>query len=171
MVDSTLTYLRGETESEEPRQADLAAILSTLCDDAADRGASAAYAGPDRVPMLLRPVAVKRALANLVENAVKHGGGVCVTLGEAAGTVTVRVEDDGPGIPEADLEAAFEPFHRLDASRDRGTGGTGLGLAITRQVVTAHGGTVALANRPGGGLMATVQLPRTGTIRNDGGLD
>ncbi|WP_241671232.1 ATP-binding protein [Dankookia rubra] len=71
----------------------------------------------------------------------------------------MRIEDDGPGIPEAALETVFEPFRRLDASRNRGTGGTGLGLAIARQVVNAHGGSVALANRPGGGLVATVRLP------------
>ncbi|MCO6416202.1 ATP-binding protein [Siccirubricoccus sp. KC 17139] len=167
MVEATLAYLRGETESEEPRQADLAAILSTLCDDATDRGASATYAGPDRLPILLRPLAVKRALGNLVDNALKHGGGARVTLEEAPGAVTVRVEDDGPGIPEAALEAVFEPFHRLDASRNRGTGGTGLGLAIVRQVVTAHGGTVTVANRREGGLVAAVRLPRQHTSKLD----
>lgn len=168
MIESTLAYLRGETESEDPRQADLAAILTTLVDDASDRGATATYAGPDRLPMRLRPVAIKRALANLVDNAVKHGGGARVSLEERPGAVTVRVEDDGPGVPEAALEAVFEPFHRLDASRNRGTGGTGLGLAIARQVVTAHGGSVALANRPGGGLVATVRLPHPHATRHDG---
>ncbi|NOG73606.1 ATP-binding protein [Roseicella sp. DB1501] len=168
MIESTLAYLRGETESEEPRQADLAAILATLVDDASDRGAAATYAGPDRLPMRLRPVAIKRALANLVDNAVKHGGGARVTLEERPGCVTVRVEDDGPGIPEAALETVFEPFQRLDASRNRGTGGTGLGLAIARQVVTAHGGSVALANRPGGGLVATVRLPHPHATGRDG---
>jgi signal transduction histidine kinase len=115
----------------------------------------------DDAAMRLRPLAVKRALGNLVDNAVKHGGAARVTLEEAPGAVTVRVEDDGPGIPEVALEAVFEPFHRLDASRNRGTGGTGLGLAIVRQVVVGHGGTVRLANRPEGGLVATVRLPRT----------
>ncbi|MCO6415816.1 ATP-binding protein [Siccirubricoccus sp. KC 17139] len=160
MIEATLAYLRGETESEEPRQADLATILATLVDDASDRGATATYAGPDRLPMRLRPVAIKRALANLVDNAVNHGDGARATLEERPESVTMRVEDDGPGIPERDLEAVFEPFHRLDAPRNRGTGGTGLGLAIARQVIDAHGGTVSLANRPGGGLVATVRLPR-----------
>ncbi|WP_431269221.1 sensor histidine kinase [Dankookia sp. P2] len=118
--------------------------------------------------MQLRPVAIKRALANLVDNAVKHGGGARVTLEERPGVVTVRVEDNGPGIPEAALEAVFEPFHRLDASRNGVTGGTGLGLAIARQVVTAHGGSVALVNRPGGGLVATVRLPRPHATGRDG---
>lgn len=168
MVESTLAYLRGETESEEPRQADLAAILSTLVDDATDRGASASYSGPDRVPMRLRPVSIKRAIGNLIDNAVKHGGGAHVIVEETPRDVMVRVEDNGPGILETELETVFKPFHRLDASRNRGTGGTGLGLAIVRQVATTHGGTVTLANRHTGGLVATLQLPRQHTIWRDG---
>ncbi|WP_149536735.1 ATP-binding protein [Siccirubricoccus phaeus] len=161
MVESTLAYLRGETESEEPRRADLAAILRTLCDDAADRGSAATYAGPDRAPLPLRPLAVKRAFANLIDNAVKYGGAARVTLSDLSGDATVRIEDDGPGIPAPELGAVFEPFHRLEASRNRGTGGSGLGLTIARQVIAAHGGTVSLANRPGGGLTVTVRLPPT----------
>nr|WP_264185723.1 ATP-binding protein [Roseicella aerolata] len=162
MVEATLAYLRGKTESEAPRRADLAATLRTLCDDAADRGAAVTYAGPDRAPLLLRPLAVKRAFANLIDNAVKYGGGARVTLSDLSGAATVRIEDDGPGIPASELEAVFEPFHRLEASRNRGTGGSGLGLTIARQVIVAHGGTVSLANRPGGGLTVTVRLTRTG---------
>ncbi|WP_240756915.1 ATP-binding protein [Roseicella aquatilis] len=162
MVDSTLAYLRGETESEALRQADLATILRTLCDDAADREASVAYAGPDRAVLLLRPLAVKRAFANLIDNAIKYGGGARVILSDVSGAATVRIEDDGPGIPASEMEAVFEPFRRLEASRNRGTGGSGLGLTIARQVIAAHGGTVSLANRPVGGLTVTVRLPRTG---------
>lgn len=160
MVEATLAYLRGEEESEALRQADLAAILGTLCDDWADRGATAAYAGPDRLYVRLRPLAIKRALSNLIDNAVKHGGDARVHLADEGEAVTVRIEDDGPGIPEAELEAVFEPFHRLDASRNRGTGGTGLGLAIARQAVHGHGGGIRLANRPEGGLMVAVRLPK-----------
>jgi signal transduction histidine kinase len=160
MVGSTLAYLRGEAESEEPRQVDLAAVLRTLCDDAADRGASVTYAGSNRAVLPLRPLAIKRAFANLIDNAVKYGGGARVTLDNASGAATVWIEDDGPGIPGPELEAVFEPFRRLDESRNRGTGGSGLGLAIARQVVDGQGGTIRLANRPGGGLTATVRLPR-----------
>jgi signal transduction histidine kinase len=161
MVASTLAYLRGEAEGEAPRQTDLAAILRTLCDDAADRGHSVTYTGPNRAVLPLRPLGTKRAFANLVDNAVKYGGGAHVTLSDGPGLATVRIEDDGPGIPETELEAVFEPFHRLEASRNRGTGGSGLGLTIARQAIAAHGGTVSLANRPGGGLTVTVRLPRT----------
>ena len=162
MVESTLAYLRGETESEAPRQADLATILRTLCDNAADRGAAVTYSGPDRAAMPLRPLAAKRAFANLIDNAVKYGGGARVTLSDVSGSTTVWIEDSGPGIPASEIEAVFEPFHRLEASRNRGTGGSGLGLTIARQVIAAHGGTISLANRPAGGLTVTVRLPRTG---------
>lgn len=164
MVEATLAYLRGEEESEALRQADLAAILGTLCDDWADRGATVAYAGPDRLYVQLRPLAIKRALSNLIDNAVKHGGDARVHLVDEGEAVTVLIEDDGPGIPEAELEAVFEPFHRLDASRNRGTGGTGLGLAIARQAVRGHGGAIRLANRPEGGLMVAVRLPKAASV-------
>lgn len=167
MVSSTLAYLRGETESEALRQADLATILRTLCDDAADRGAAVTYAGPDRATMLLRPLGAKRAFANLIDNAVKYGGGARVTLSDVSGGAMVWIEDSGPGIPVSEMEAVFEPFHRLEASRNRGTGGSGLGLTIARQVVAAHGGTITLANRRGGGLTVTVRLPRTGPSASD----
>ena len=160
MVEATLAYLRGETEGEERRPADLAAILRTLCDDAADRGDAVAYDGPGNVPLPLRPVAIKRAFANLIDNAVKYGGSACVRLTEEPQTVTVRVEDEGPGIPEEALETVFEPFQRLEESRNRSTGGTGLGLTIARRVVEGHGGTLTLVNRPEGGLAAIVRVPR-----------
>lgn len=169
MVESTLAYLRGETESEELRQVDLAAILSTLCDDATDRGFPVTYVGPDRAAMWLRPLSIKRALSNLIDNAVKYGGGARVVLEDEREVVTVRIEDDGPGIPESALETVFEPFQRLDASRNRGTGGTGLGLAIARQVVEAHRGCIRLANLREGGLAATVDLPKTSTLISGGG--
>ncbi len=160
MIDATLAYLRGETESEPRRAADLAAILETLCDAAADAGHAVRWTGPRQARLVCRPVALKRAFANLIDNAVKHGGGAQVSLDVDADTITVRVEDDGPGIPEEALESVFEPFRRLDESRNRGSGGSGLGLTIARQVVEAHGGTLVLENRAGGGLAATVRLPR-----------
>ena len=169
MVEATLAFLRGDAETEAPRPADLAAILRTLCDEAADRGAPAAYAGPDHAHLRLRRVAAKRAFANLIDNAVKYGGGARVALEDRPEAVTVRVEDDGPGIPDAALETVFEPFQRLEGSRNRGTGGTGLGLTIAKAVVQGHGGTLSLANRPAGGLAAVVRLPRTDGTRAEGG--
>jgi hypothetical protein len=105
-------------------------------------------------------VAIKRAFANLIENAVKYGKVARVQLDDLAERILVRIDDDGPGIPEADMEVVFEPFRRLDPSRNRGTGGTGLGLTIARQVISQHGGTIRLLNRPAGGLTTLVELPR-----------
>jgi len=145
---------------------DLVALLRTVLDEAADARPAAAgclaYAGPDRLQIQGRPVALKRALANLVGNAVAYGGAARVTLlseGRPGSGVVVQVEDSGPGIPPDELDRVFEPFHRVEGSRNRETGGTGLGLPITRNILRAHGGDVALANVDGGGVRATVTLP------------
>jgi signal transduction histidine kinase len=106
-------------------------------------------------------VTLKRAFANLIDNAVKYGGGARVELGDAGDRLVLMVSDAGPGIPDAELEAVFEPFRRLEASRNRGTGGSGLGLTIARQAVEGHDGTLRLSNRPGGGLVARVELPKS----------
>jgi signal transduction histidine kinase len=161
MISATLAYLRGDTETEPRRPADLVAILETLCDAAADAGADVTYSGSPQARLVCSPVTLKRAFANLIENAMKYGGSARVTLLDGTAEVVVRVEDDGPGIPEAEMEAVFEPFRRLEGSRNRGTGGSGLGLTIARRAVEAHGGTVHLANRPEGGLVATIRLPRS----------
>ena len=161
MITSTLAYLRGEAEQEPLRVADLAAMLETLCDDAADAGRHASYDGPSQARLACRPGAMKRALANLIDNALKYGGAARVTLRDRETMVEIAVEDDGPGIPEDQLEAAFAPFRRLDPARNLEAGGSGLGLTIARQVAERHGGTVSLRNRTGGGLVATLTIPRT----------
>ncbi len=99
-------------------------------------------------------------MVNLVTNAVNYGGSALVRLSQDSGRlVTVDVEDDGPGIPAAELERVFEPFHRGEPSRNRETGGVGLGLPIARNIMRAHGGDVVIANRPTGGVRATATLP------------
>lgn len=164
MIEATLAYLRGETE---PKQVtDLAALLSTLTDDVCDAGGVATYAGPNHIALPLHPSGVKRAFANLVNNAVTYGGGAQVSVVCSVAGVTVRVEDTGPGIPESDLDRVFEPFQRLEHSRNRGTGGVGLGLAIARQAIANEGGTVRLSNRRQGGLSAQVFLPGRATARH-----
>jgi signal transduction histidine kinase len=161
MIGATLAYLRGEEELEPERPTDIVAMLETLCDAAADAGAEASYEGPGQARLTCRPVAIKRAFANLIENAVKYGKAARVQLDDDPSRIRVRIDDDGPGIPEADMEVVFEPFRRLETSRNRGTGGTGLGLTIARQVISQHGGTIRLANRPSGGLTIIAELPRT----------
>ncbi|HWT09325.1 MAG TPA: ATP-binding protein [Roseomonas sp.] len=160
MIDATLAYLRGEAEAEEARPADLVTMLGTLCDAAADAGAAVTLEAPPQARLRCRPLTLKRAFANLIDNAVKYGDGARVLVEDGAAAVTVRIEDDGPGIPEDQTEAVFEPFRRLEYSRNRGTGGSGLGLTIARRAVEQHGGSLTLANRAGGGLVATVRLPR-----------
>ncbi|MCG6941064.1 MAG: hypothetical protein LJE69_07415 [Thiohalocapsa sp.] len=144
-------------------------LVDDYADLEADRGGAVSYQGPDRSIFQCRPVALRRALSNLIDNALKYGGAARVQLlelgrdqkpggGGGRGRL-ILIDDDGPGIPEADLERVFEPFLRLETSRSRETGGTGLGLAVARTIVHAHGGTLRLSNRPGGGLRAAVRLP------------
>ena len=164
MISATLVFARDATAGEPVVAIDLAELARTVLDEAADAAPEPprglAYAGPDHLPVRVRPVSLKRALMNLVTNALKYGDAARVTLSApAAGLLHLAVDDDGPGIPEAELERVFQPFQRLEPSRNRETGGTGLGLPIARNIVRAHGGDVTLANRPGGGLRATVTLP------------
>jgi signal transduction histidine kinase len=107
-----------------------------------------------------QPGALRRALVNLIDNAVKYGETAHVAIAVSASTVRIDIDDAGPGIPDADLQRVFEPFHRLEQSRSRETGGTGLGLSIALSIVQAHGGAITLANRAEGGLRASVLLPR-----------
>ena len=162
MVSATLAFGRDVAGSEPATRLDLPALLRTVLDEATDARphAETAYDGPATLPITARPIALKRALANLVANALAYGGAAYVRVPPPqAGQLTIELDDQGPGIPPPELERVFEPFHRLDASRNRETGGTGLGLPITRNILRAHGGDVTLANRAGGGLRATVTLP------------
>jgi signal transduction histidine kinase len=160
MVDSTLAFVREEASTEATASADLVSLVAAVCEDRA--GVSLVVdplVGP-RLPYVCRSVALARCFANLVDNAVKYAGGAEVRLAATGSTVTVTVEDRGPGIAAEDRERAFAPFTRLDPSRSRDTGGTGLGLTIARAIARAHGGDVDLADRSGGGLRVTVTLPR-----------
>lgn len=164
MISATLAFARDDAAAEPAAPIDLAALCRTVADEAADahpeRAEAIGYEGPERLVLRARPVALKRAVANLVSNALAYGGAARLRLHPpAAGVVRLEVEDDGPGIPEAELEAVFAPFRRLEASRNRETGGTGLGLTIARNIFRAHGGDVVLRNRAGGGLTAVVSLP------------
>ena len=164
MVSATLTFGRDVAGSEPAVPLDLAALVRTVLDEAADARPAAAeavsYAGPEHLTVQGRPVALKRALANLVGNALAYGGRARVVLEPPQkGVVAVQVDDAGPGIPPDQLERVFEPFHRLERSRNRETGGTGLGLPIVRNIVRAHGGEVTLANKAEGGMRATMTLP------------
>ncbi|MBW6400984.1 HAMP domain-containing protein [Roseomonas sp. HJA6] len=164
MIAATLAFARDDAAAEPASPLDLAALCRTVADEAADAAPECAeavcYDGPERLTVRARPVAMKRAVANLVTNALKYGGAARIHLSRAEnGLVRLVIEDDGPGIPESELEAVFAPFRRLEGSRNRETGGTGLGLTITRNILRAHGGDVVLRNRAGGGLSAIATLP------------
>ncbi|WP_254621070.1 ATP-binding protein [Sphingomonas sp. CL5.1] len=159
MVTSLLAFLGGESDPEMPVPVDLAVMCATLVDDASDAGRAAEYVGPDHLELRLRRSGFKRALTNLVDNALHYGDRLTIALEADAGGVTVRVIDDGPGIPEDKLGEVLQPFVRLDPARRRDTVGFGLGLAIATQAVLAEGGTLTLANRAPGGLEAAIRLP------------
>jgi signal transduction histidine kinase len=159
MLDSTLSFARDDAQGEARTKVDLASLLQSLCDDLADAGQQVIYEGPGRLACECRPVALRRAFANLIDNAVRYGGEAAVTLIDTEGGVEVTVADRGPGIPEDRREDVFAPFFRLEGSRSRETGGTGLGLAVARTIIHGHGGDIALEDRPGGGLIVRVSLP------------
>lgn len=174
ILSATLDFARDEAADEASRVTDLAALVQSLVDDRADLGGDVSYQGPDRSIFHCRPVALRRALSNLIDNALKYGGSARVQLFEHGGHQgsdrsgahdgrgsagrLILIDDDGPGIPEADLDRIFEPFVRLEVSRSRRTGGSGLGLSVARTIVHAHGGILALTNRPEGGLRARLWL-------------
>jgi hypothetical protein len=165
MIAATLAFARDDAAAEPSVPVDLAALCRTVLDETADARpdlpeTAIAYAGPEHLTLRARPVALKRALANLVGNAVAYGETARLELSPiAGGQVRITIEDDGPGVPPTELENVFQPFRRLESSRNRETGGTGLGLPIARNILRAHGGDVVLRNRPEGGLMALVTLP------------
>jgi len=160
MIEAVLAFAREDAAREDTRRVDLAALVASLCDDLADQGGDVAFAEAGKTTLACRPVALKRALGNLIENALAYGRRARVSLIDGAEAVEIVVEDDGPGIPEAEMARVFEPFVRLDRARGHETGGVGLGLAIARTVARAHGGDVVLANRPEGGLRASLRLPK-----------
>ena len=162
MTEDALAFIREDMQREETRTVDLPALVDSVAADLAELGHDIAVADSARVLAACRPAALRRAVRNLLENAAAYGARATVRIEGEGAEVRIVVEDEGPGIPEAELERVFEPFVRLEASRSRDTGGTGLGLAIARSIVRGHGGDIALANREGGGLRATVALPGAG---------
>jgi signal transduction histidine kinase len=159
MIASTLAFARDDATREPRVRVDLAALVQGLLEDMEALGSDVAYDGPDSLVIEARLGVLKRALANLIDNAIKYGKTARVTLATLGSDAIITIDDDGPGIAEADRERVFAPFVRLEASRSRDTGGSGLGLAVARAAIRAHGGDIGLANRPEGGLRATVVLP------------
>jgi len=160
MVAATLDFMRGVDAEELPATIDMRALLESLQSDLQESGGMVAVEAEGLMPFVGRAQALKRCLSNLMQNAIQYGTDARVIAAERPDALEIRVLDRGPGIPEADLERVFEPYFRLETSRNRGTGGTGLGLAIARGIARIHGGDIRLANRPEGGLEAVLMLPR-----------
>jgi signal transduction histidine kinase len=160
MVGATLDFMRGVESEERSQLLDVTALLESLQADAREIGGSVEIEGAALTPYAGRPQALKRCLGNLIDNAVKYGKSTRVTVDDDAARLKISICDEGPGIPEADLERVFEPFSRLESSRSRESGGTGLGLSIARSIAELHGGTLVLRNIPVGGLEAILTLPR-----------
>ena len=159
LTEQVLAAAKG-AGGEKPRSVDLSALVESLCTDLDEIGEPVSWANHGPAPISCRPNEIKRAVRNLVENAVAYGHKAEVRIADVGDGYDVLVEDDGPGIPEHDRQRVFEPFVRLESSRNEATGGTGLGLTLVKAIAEGHGGAVILENRPGGGLRARMHLPR-----------
>jgi signal transduction histidine kinase len=160
MVGSALDFMRGVDQQAPAQPVDVMALLESLQADAREIGSDVAIEGAVEAPYRGHAQTLKRCIGNLIDNAVKYGKRATLVVADTPAELTITVRDEGPGIPEAELERVFEPFYRLDASRNRATGGSGLGLTIARNIARAHGGETVLRNRAGGGLDAVLTLPR-----------
>ncbi|MBY0519538.1 MAG: HAMP domain-containing protein [Sphingomonas sp.] len=159
-LDDILSLARLGRPSEVMTDVDLGALIEAVVEDFRDIGDDVTFAAAPRLTLRLRPSLTRRAVRNLIENAVKYGKSAAVRIEAAPGRVAIIIADQGPGIPPDRLSDVFDPFTRLETSRNRETGGAGLGLALARAIARDAGGDVTLANRPGGGLDATITLPR-----------
>lgn len=158
MLASLLAYLGGDEDPEPRRLIDLPALAMTLVDAATDAGHEASYAGPESLLVEVRPLSMKRAFSNVLQNAILYGGRGDISLQSDGKQVTLAIEDNGPGIAETDMQNVLEPFYRLDTARARNTAGLGLGLTIVNQIVQREGGVLTLHNRAEGGLRVEISL-------------
>lgn len=156
MVEATLTFAKGLSGNEPMQDVDLQSFLEAL---RGDMVVPFVLSDGPEVTVRLRPNAIRRALRNVIENAVRYGGSATLGWISADGEIEISVTDRGPGIPTAELERVFDPFVRLEESRSLETGGHGLGLSIARSILRAQGGEISLANHPDRGLTATIRLP------------
>jgi signal transduction histidine kinase len=160
MVAQTLEFMRGLGGKEPRGPVDVDALAAVLQADQTALGRTLRIEGQARAPWIGSASLLKRCLGNLVDNAAAYGTEATLRIEDTPQQLVMQILDSGPGIPEAELERVFEPFYRLEASRNRATGGTGLGLGIARNIARGFGGDVVLRNRPEGGVAAIVTLPR-----------
>ena len=160
MIGATLAFARDEAAAEPLRPTDIAALLQSIVDDMSDAGLPVTMEPAPALTYECRAPALKRALTNLIDNAVKYGKTAHAAINATSTAVEITIDDQGPGIPASEHARVFEPFYRVEQSRSRDTGGIGLGLAIAQSIVRSHGGELTLTNRAAGGLRASIRLPR-----------
>jgi len=158
IASETLDFLRADDSHESLQAVDICALLDAIKDDCTELGQQVEINTCSVKPFFAHPLALKRCIRNLVENAIKYAGNAKITAEENKQSLFITIRDSGPGIPEDKLETVFEPFYRLETSRNRETGGTGLGLSIARNIALSHGGDLQLRNHPDGGLQAIITL-------------
>jgi signal transduction histidine kinase len=160
MVSATLDFIHGLGTEERAQWIDINALLESLQSDAREMGREVTIQGTTTAPFLGNPQALKRCLSNIIDNAVTYGRRAALIVEDSDIRLQISVHDAGSGIPEKEMERVFDPFYRLEQSRNRASGGTGLGLTIARNIARSHGGELSLRNLPGGGLEAVLTLPR-----------
>ncbi|MDR9861909.1 ATP-binding protein [Pseudomonas baetica] len=159
MINAALAFFREDTQPEQSTAFDLSELLHTIVDDYRDQNIAVDYNGPAHLVYEGRPLGIKRVIVNLLDNAAKYARHPRIELTTNERVISIDVSDEGPGVPEESLQRVFDPFFRLEASRNRHTGGVGLGLSAARAIVREQGGELTLSNRRGGGLVARVELP------------
>ncbi|KAB2919244.1 MAG: HAMP domain-containing protein [Hyphomicrobiaceae bacterium] len=169
LIGATLQFAREESASEPRRPTDLASLLQSAVDEMSDAGLPVRMESAEPVVYECQPAALKRAVRNLLDNAVKYGKAGTARIRRASRAIEICVDDEGPGIPPSELARVLEPFYRVEESRSRETGGVGLGLAIAQSIVQAHGGVLTLSNRETGGLRAMITLPLSGKPQSTAG--
>lgn len=160
MITSILSFAQDYTRSETMERFDINALLQSICDDIKDSGGLINYSGPEnRIAFWGRLLSIKRALNNLIENAIKYGEQAEVSLRQENEIASIKISDQGPGIPNEEFENVFTPFYRINRARSPEKSGSGLGLTVARDIIRAHGGDITLHNRDSGGLTVHITLP------------
>ena len=152
MVGSTLAFLKDGSDAEPLKVVDVSTLVASVCEQMEDAGMPVVYHGVTSAPLSCRPMSLKRAFSNIIDNAVKYGAGAEVSMAQDADRYVVLVSDNGPGISLNEQKKVFAPFYRVESSRSRETGGTGLGLSVAQSIIRAHGGEISLENKTEGGL-------------------
>lgn len=165
IIGTFLDYARASNDTEQRSLIDLGSLIESICDDFSDSGADVACDVRGRILLTCRRIALKRAVSNIIQNALTYGDRADVTVSCVGHEIVISIEDAGPGIPEGEMEAVLQPFQRLESSRSQISEGVGLGLSIAQMVIEDHGGSIRLANRPTGGLRVDIGLPATGTAK------